>query len=75
MVVSHDVQHRILGVGCTHHSGRDSVLFGWHSLLTISSGWDMTKTPPLLTGLRADAEPGEEFRFVTHTQKDEVFDG
>jgi hypothetical protein len=75
MHTRHEVQHRIIGVGCIHHSGRDSTLFGWHSILQISTGWDTTKTSPLLAGLRADSEPGEEFRFVTHTETTEVFDG
>jgi hypothetical protein len=73
MKTCHEVQHRILGVGCIHHSGRDSILYGWHKILVIDSGWDMSKTAPLLAGLRAEAEPGEEFRFITHTETAEVF--
>jgi hypothetical protein len=75
MKVWHEVQHRILGVGCIHHSGRDTILIGWHPIMTISTGWDMSKTAPLLAGLRAEAEPGEEFRFFTHTETEEIFNG
>ncbi len=75
MATWHQVQHLVTGVGCTHHSGRDSTLAGWHTLLQISDGWDMTKVRPLLAALRADAEPGEEFRFITHKETTEVFDG
>jgi hypothetical protein len=75
MHTRHEVQHRIIGAGCIHHAHPDGILFGWHTLLNISDGWDMTRTPALLTGLREEAEPAEEFRFLTHTETTEVFNG
>ena len=74
-ITQHEVQHRIIGVGCIHHASPDCVVFGWHKLLMISSGWDMTRTPPLLASLRVDSEPGEEFRWVTRTETEEIFNG
>ena len=70
MKVWYEVQHKITGLpgGCPHHNTED-----WHNVLVISDGWDVSKSAPLLTGLRADAEPGEEFRFVKFTR--DVLDG
>jgi hypothetical protein len=74
MRIWHEVQHRI-GVGCIHHAHRDAILAGWHTVMTIGDGWDTSKTPALLNGLRAESEPGEDIRFVTHTETTEVFNG